>query len=76
MNMNRIGRAALFLSGSVIGGLALAFVIVFLRPQLLLRPAGLVPAPTPAAVTPAGSSATSGAADSAASSDSTPAAER
>ena len=52
MNLNRIGRAALFLSGSVIGGLALAFVVVFLRPQLLLRPAGLVPAPTNLVVPP------------------------
>ena len=74
MNLNRIGRAALFLSGSVIGGLALAFVVVFLRPQLLLRPAGLVPAPTPVASAPAASSAISGAADSAASSESPPAA--
>ena len=73
MNLNRIGRAALFLSGSVIGGLALAFVVVFLRPQLLLRPAGLVPAPTPAAATAAGSSVTSGAVDGAASSESPPA---
>ena len=63
MNMNRIGRAALFLSGSVIGGLALAFVVVFLRPQLLLRPAGLVPAPAPSAAIPA-AGATAGAAAS------------
>lgn len=82
MNLNRIGRAALFLSGSVIGGLALAFVVVFLRPQLLLRPAGLVPAPsasapgasTPGASTPASPSATARSADIAGSTESAPAA--
>ncbi len=74
MNLNRIGRAALFLSGSVIGGLALAFVIVFLRPQLLLRPAGLLPAPVASAAAPTSTSAIAGAADSAGSSDSAPAA--
>jgi len=36
---NFLGRAAVFVAGSVIGGLALAFVIVFIHPQLLLRPA-------------------------------------
>jgi serine protease DegS len=39
-----LGRAALFVAGSIIGGLALAFVIVFIHPQLLLRPADLPPA--------------------------------
>ena len=33
-----LGRAALFVAGSIIGGLALAFVIVFIHPQLLERP--------------------------------------
>jgi serine protease DegS len=74
MNLNRIGRAALFLSGSVIGGLALAFVIVFLRPQLLLRPAGLVPATAPAAAVTASSNATGSAADNSGASESPPAA--
>jgi serine peptidase DegS len=35
---NILGRAIVFVAGSVIGGLALAFVIVFIHPQLLLRP--------------------------------------
>ncbi len=45
MNLHRLGRAAAFVAGSIVGGLALAFVIVFLRPQLLQRP---VAAPAPA----------------------------
>jgi serine protease DegS len=39
MNLHRLGRAAAFVAGSIVGGLALAFVIVFLRPQLLQQPA-------------------------------------
>jgi serine peptidase DegS len=38
MNLYRLGRAAVFLAGSIIGGLALAFIIVFVHPQLLQRP--------------------------------------
>src|SRR5580658_2231567 len=38
MQMHRLGRAAVFLAGSIIGGLALAFIIVFVHPQLLQRP--------------------------------------
>src|SRR5450631_1084029 len=42
MDLHRLGRAAVFLAGSIIGGLALAFIIVFVHPQLLQRP--VVPA--------------------------------
>jgi serine protease DegS len=45
MDLHRLGRAAVFLAGSIIGGLALAFIIVFVRPQLLQRPA-VAPAAT------------------------------
>ena len=48
MQMHRLGRAAIFLAGSIIGGLALAFIIVFVHPQLLQRPQ----APPPEAATP------------------------
>ncbi len=56
-----LGRAALFVAGSIIGGLALAFVIVFIHPQLLLRPGTIAPAPA-AAASPA-SNGSGGAAD-------------
>ncbi|HEX4052612.1 MAG TPA: trypsin-like peptidase domain-containing protein [Steroidobacteraceae bacterium] len=46
-----LGRAALFIAGSVIGGLALAFVIVFIHPQLLLRPGMMTQAPPVRAAT-------------------------
>ena len=49
MEMHRLGRAAIFLAGSIIGGLALAFIIVFVHPQLLQRPIAASPeAPAPA----------------------------
>lgn len=44
MTRQRLGRAFVFLAGSVVGGLALAFVIVFARPDLLRGPP---PAPAP-----------------------------
>jgi serine protease DegS len=53
MKMQRLGRAAIFLAGSIIGGLALAFIIVFVHPQLLQRPTAAAPeAAAPAAATP------------------------
>ncbi|GMU70531.1 MAG: hypothetical protein AMXMBFR37_28630 [Steroidobacteraceae bacterium] len=38
MSQQSLGRAAVFLAGSIVGGLALAFVIVFVRPELLRAP--------------------------------------
>ena len=57
--LDSLGRGLTFILGSVIGGLALAFLIVALRPDLIRGapvPAPLLaPAPTPAApATPAG----------------------
>ncbi len=54
MTQQRLGRALVFLAGSIVGGLALAFVIVFVRPDLLrASPAPGAPAPmsTPPAPT-------------------------
>jgi len=71
MDLHRLGRAAVFVAGSIIGGLALAFIIVFVHPQLLQRPAAPAPdrtgGPTSAAAPRvASSAATSEAAASAA----------
>jgi serine protease DegS len=57
--LDSLGRGLTFILGSVIGGLALAFLIVALRPDLIRRASGpaplLAPAPAPAAAaTPAG----------------------
>jgi serine peptidase DegS len=42
--LRRLGSALVFVAGSVVGGLALAFLVVALRPELL-RVAGRAPAP-------------------------------
>ena len=54
MNLHRLTRAAAFVAGSIVGGLALAFVIVFLRPQLLQRPAAVTAAESSSAAGSAG----------------------
>ncbi len=52
MTPQRLGRAVVFLSGSIVGGLALAFLIVFARPELLRAPSAAA-APSSAAAVPA-----------------------
>jgi serine peptidase DegS len=48
--LERLGRGLTFVAGSVVGGLALAFLIVALRPDLIRAPAGpIAAAPPPAA---------------------------
>jgi serine peptidase DegS len=43
--LQQLGRGLTFIAGSVVGGLALAFVIVALRPDLIRRSAGVAPPP-------------------------------
>lgn len=62
MNLQRVGRTLEFIAGTVVGGLALAFVIVYLHPQLLQpRVAATSPEVSPAAA-PAAAPATAAAA--------------
>jgi len=44
--IERLSRGLVFVAGSVVGGLALAFVIVALRPELIRRGAAFTPAVT------------------------------
>ena len=48
--LERLGRGLTFIAGSVVGGLALAFVIVAMRPDLIRENAGSQPAPAPASL--------------------------
>jgi serine peptidase DegS len=48
--LQRLSRGLTFIAGSVVGGLALAFVIVAMRPDLIRGNAGSQPAPAPAPV--------------------------
>jgi serine protease DegS len=43
MELHRLGRALAFVAGTIVGGLALAFVIVFFHPQLLWTPPATSP---------------------------------
>jgi serine protease DegS len=47
--LGRLGSALVFVAGSVVGGLALAFLIVALRPELIRNVARVPPAVQPAA---------------------------
>ncbi len=51
--LGRLGSALIFVAGSVVGGLALAFLIVALRPELIRHAAHPPPSATPVAVPPA-----------------------
>ena len=53
--LDTLGRGLTFILGSVIGGLALAFLIVALRPELIrgpVQPASPLAAPAPASTLP------------------------
>ncbi|MDE2219562.1 MAG: hypothetical protein KGJ52_04200, partial [Gammaproteobacteria bacterium] len=59
MGMRKLGVALVFLAGSGVGGLALAFLVVFFRPELLVRTRNVaVPAPLAATVPAAGAPVT------------------
>jgi serine peptidase DegS len=49
MNLHRLSRALIFIIGSIVGGLALAFVIVFVHPELLQRPVAALSPVSPTA---------------------------
>ena len=55
--LNRLGRGLIFIAGSVVGGLALAFLIVAARPELIRGASGLpapvLPLPPAASLAPA-----------------------
>ena len=54
--LERLGRGLTFVVGSIVGGLALAFVIVAIRPDLIRRPAPATFVPSPPPTTPTASS--------------------
>ena len=37
MSLRKLGQGVVFLAGAVVGGLALAFLVVYFRPELLVR---------------------------------------
>jgi serine protease DegS len=57
MGLAQLGRAVVFLAGALVGGLALAFILVLLRPELLPRLRAVSAAPA-ASIAPATSPAT------------------
>ncbi len=59
MSLRKLGQGLVFLTGATIGGLALAFLVVFFKPELLVRrPAAAAGAPPSAASAAATPSAT------------------
>jgi serine protease DegS len=59
MNLKHVGRALAFFAGTIVGGLALAFIIVFIHPELLQpRVGAIAPQPAATAVSPAATAAT------------------
>ena len=46
MTLRKLGLGLVFLAGAIIGGLALAFLVVYFRPDLLVRTRTVAPAPT------------------------------
>ena len=46
MSPASLGRSVVFLAGAVIGGLALAFIVVFFKPELLVRTPPKAPSQT------------------------------
>jgi Do/DeqQ family serine protease len=57
--LERLGRGLTFVVGSIVGGLALAFVIVAVRPDLIRRPAPPVSVPSAPPTTPTAASVSS-----------------
>jgi Do/DeqQ family serine protease len=53
MQINRLGAGLLFAAGSIVSGLALAFVIVFVRPDLIRRNSPMPMLPASSSVMPA-----------------------
>ena len=60
MSLRKLGQGLVFMAGATVGGLALAFLVVFFKPELLVRtpPAAPRAAPSPAAAPEAAPSAT------------------
>lgn len=46
MTLRKLGLGLVFLAGAIIGGLALAFLVVYFRPDLLVRTRAVAPAAT------------------------------
>ena len=57
--LERLGRGLTFVVGSIVGGLALAFVIVAVRPDLIRRPGPAVSVPSAPPTTPSAASVSS-----------------